>query len=71
MKKKTGTEMPQTEQCKYEVPGVDASPTTALPPCTEYDLVFTPSRTRIGSWGDEQTFTVVSLGNQVSKKGNY
>lgn len=68
---KKSTNMPQTVQEKYEVPGVDASPTNACPRCTEHDLVKTPSRTRIGSWGDEQTFTVVSPGNQVTKEGNY
>ena len=65
MKKKQSTEIPQTEQKRYSEPvrGLELGEANAIPRCTEYDLEFVPSRTRIGSWGDEQTFKVPKKGN--------
>lgn len=71
MKKPSGGNMPQTEQPKFDKPGSDLCSGTAVPRCTEHDLQFTPSRTRIGSWGDEQTFTVPRRGNKVTEGKNY
>jgi hypothetical protein len=63
--------MPQTEQKKCPVPGTDTSPANAYPRCTEHDLSPCPSRTRIGAWGDEQTFYVTKRGNRVTEDRNY
>ena len=71
MKKPSGGNMPQTEQCKYAQPGSDLGATNAIPRCEEHDLSETRSRTRIGSWGDEQTFTVTKRGNKVTIGGNF
>jgi hypothetical protein len=70
MKKSSGN-MPQTEQRKYEEAGIDTSPNNAVPRCTEFDLETVPSRTRLGAWGDEQTFKVSRRGNCVTRGGNY
>lgn len=67
----SGGNMPQTRQRKYNYGGTDTQPSTACPPCAEYALEETPSRTRIGSWGDEQTFTVKKRGNRVTEGGNF
>lgn len=68
--KKSG-EMPFTQQRRYSGTGVDTQPSNAIPRCTEYDLHFTPSRTRTGVWGDEQTHTVGRRGNKVTEGGNF
>lgn len=57
-----GGEMPQTEQKRFHVPGVDACHTNAIPRDTSYDLVPCPSRTRFFV-ADEQEFKVVKKGN--------
>lgn len=63
MKKKAtkSTEIPQTEQRRYPVPGLELGETTAIPRDTNYDLMPTYSRTRY--MNDEQTFQVVKKGN--------
>lgn len=71
MKKKSEGNMPQTEQARFEVPGVDACYTNAVPRCKSHDLHPCHSRTRIGSWGDEQTFDVSGTGNKVTEGKNY
>ena len=63
--------MPQTEQVKRPLPGQDLSEENSKARCKDYDLQPTYSRTRIGSWGDEQTFTVPKRGNKVTESGNY
>jgi hypothetical protein len=63
--------MPQTRQERFPVAGVDTSPANGVPRCTEHDLKPAHSRTRIGSWGDEQTFEVTGTGNQVTEDKNY
>jgi hypothetical protein len=68
---KKSTEMPTTEQQRFHVDGSDLGSTNAVPACTEYDLEKVPSRTRFGSWGDEQTFKVPKRGNCVTKGKNY
>ena len=70
MKKQKSTNMPQTEQKRFQVPG-DLGSTNAVPRCTEHDLTPSSSRTRIGSWGDEQTFDVSGTGNKVTEGKNY
>lgn len=55
------TEMPQTEQRKFHVPGVDTCYTTAIPRDTNYDLQPEPSRRFFAM--DEQTFRVTKKGN--------
>jgi hypothetical protein len=62
MKKQKGSDMPQTMQARYSQPG-DLGETNAIPRCEEFDLEPVTSRTRIGSWGDEQTFRVPKKGN--------
>ena len=64
MKKKStkSTEIPQTEQRRYPVPGLELGETTAIPRDTSYDLVPCPSRARFFGY-DEQTFKVVKKGN--------
>jgi len=70
MAKKTGGDMPQTEQQRYPVPG-DLAYSTAIPRGTEYDLEPVASRTRFGTWGDECTFKVVNPGgNEPYAKGS-
>lgn len=71
MKKPSNGNMPQTEQVKRPLPGQDLSEVNSKAESHEYDLRDTYSRTRIGSWGDEQTFTVGRRGNKVTEKGNY
>lgn len=58
---KQSSEIPQTEQRRYEVPGIDTNMTTAIPRTTEYDLQPEPSRTAFRM--DEQTFRAVKKGN--------
>jgi hypothetical protein len=58
-------DMPETRQKRYPMKGEDTSPSTAIPHNTEFDLEKVYSRTRIGSWGDEQTFHVVKKGNDL------
>lgn len=62
-KKMKSGDMPQTEQRRYSHPGSDLGSTNACPRDTEYDLVPVTSRTRFGSWGDEDTHKVVKKGN--------
>jgi hypothetical protein len=71
MKNKTEGNMPQTEQPRFPIEGVDTTPANGIPRCTEHDLIPTYSRTRVGGWGDEQTFTVVGPGNKVTEGKNY
>lgn len=68
---KKPTEMPCVEQKRFHVDGSDLGSTNAVPRCTEYDLEPVMSRTRIGSWGDEQTHKVAKRGNCVTKEKNY
>lgn len=68
---KKPSNMPQAEQVKRDLPGQDLSEVTSKARSTAHDLQDTPSRTRIGYWGDECTFTVTSRGNKVTEKGNY
>lgn len=70
MAKTSGGNMPTTVQQKFPN-GMDTSPSNAVPRCKEHDLSPTASRTRIGSWGDEQTFTVARRGNKVTEGKNY
>lgn len=63
--------MPQTEQVKRSLPGQDLDAVNSKARSTEFDLRETYSRTRIGSWGDECTFTVDKRGNKVTERGNY
>jgi hypothetical protein len=63
--------MPQTEQVKRQLPGQDLSEVNSKARSTEFDLSETTSRTRVGTWGDECTFTVEKRGNKVTEKGNY
>ena len=70
-KKTAGGNMPQTVQDKYTYGGTDTQPSTAIPRSTEFDLRPTYSRTRIGSWGDECTSTVVKRGNKVTEGRNF
>ena len=71
MKKPTSSNYPTTKQEKFTYGGTDTQPSTAVPRSTEFDLRDTYSRTRIGSWGDEQTFTVSRRGNKVTNGKNY
>lgn len=72
MKKMTSSgNMPQTVQVKRPLVGQDLSEVNSKARCTDHDLDKTPSRTRIGSWGDECTFTVNKPGNKVTESGNY
>jgi hypothetical protein len=61
--KKGGSDTPMPEQTFYPNSQENLQKTNAIPRSTEYDLQKTTSRTRIGSWGDEQTFTVEKKGN--------
>lgn len=70
MKKKGDGNMPMTVQERFAVPG-DLGETNAVPRCSEHDLRQCPSRTRIGVWGDEQTFEVSGTGNKVTEGKNY
>lgn len=63
--------MPQTEQVKRSLPGQDLSAVNSKARCMSHDLEETSSRTRIGTWGDECTFTVAKPGNKVTEGGNY
>lgn len=69
--KKNSGNMPQAEQVFRPLPGQDLSEVNSKARCTDYDLAPTYSRTRIGSWGDEQTHTVSRRGNRVTESGNY
>lgn len=73
MKKKTTSSgnMPAAEQEFFCSPLPDLGMTNAKPRCTEFDLRPTPSRTRIGEWGDSMTFTADRRGNKVTEGGNY
>ena len=71
MAKTTGMNQPQTIQDKFPDPGLDTSPNNNRPRSMEFDLMPTYSRTRLGSWGDEQTHTVVRRGNKVTRDYNY
>lgn len=71
MKKPSSGNMPFTQQRQYPQPCSDLGATTAVPRSTEFDLKPTHSRTRIGSWGDEQTFHVERRGNKVTEGSNY
>lgn len=58
-------EMPSPEQKRYPVEGQpDVGETNHCPRTTKYDLRPEYSRTRVGTWGDEQTFCVVEKGNE-------
>jgi hypothetical protein len=56
------TDVPQTEQRRFPVPGLELGESTSIPRDTSYDLVACPSRTRFIGY-DEQTFKVVKKGN--------
>ena len=71
MKKTSNGNMPQTQQVFREEPGIDTACVNSKARCKDHDLAFTPSRTRIGVWGDECTFTVTKRGNKVTESGNY
>ena len=62
-KKTKGSDYPMMVQKRYPNCMDELGETNACPRDTEYDLKPTYSRTRIGSWGDERTFTVVKEGN--------
>lgn len=63
-KKKATTSWPaQTEQRRFDHPGVDTVHTTAIPRDESYDLVPCPSRTRLFV-ADEQEFKVTKKGNR-------
>ena len=70
-KKPASGNMPTTEQEEFTYGGTDTQPSTAVPRCTEFDLSPAYSRTRIGSWGDEQTFKVNKRGNKVTQGKGY
>lgn len=70
MAKRSGN-MPQTQQVKRDLPGQDLCAVTSKARCMEHDLEPESSRTRIGSWGDEQTFCASKRGNKVTESGNY
>ena len=62
---KKSTDMPSPVQEKFPIAGVpELSEANVYPRCTEFDLKPVASRTRIGSWGDEQTFEVTKRGNK-------
>ena len=71
MSKPSSGNMPFTEQQFFPQPCSDLGATNAKPRCTDHDLTPAPSRTRIGIWGDEQTFCVEKRGNKVTRGGNY
>lgn len=71
MKKPSNGNMPTTEQVFRSLPGQDLGAVNSKARCTEFDLEFVPSRTRIGVWGDECTFRVPKRGNKVTETGNY
>ena len=62
--KKGGSDTPMPEQTFHPNCQENLQYTNAIPRSTKFDLKKTPSRTRIGSWGDEQTFTVEERGNE-------
>lgn len=53
---------PMAVQQRYQSEMDELGATNALPRDDEFDLKKTSSRTRYGSWGDEQTYTVVKPG---------
>ena len=62
MKKEKCCDMPFTVQRRF--PSTEAlGESNAIPRSTEHDLEPVTSKTRIGSWGDEQTFRVPKKGN--------
>ena len=62
-KKQSSTDMQATVQRKFPIPDCEISPTTAIPRCTEFDLIPDPR-------GGEQSFYAPKPGNAMWEEKN-